>query len=129
MPVCVTVSPTAHCTGCEFCRHRSVLTIVRHLLATLCLAARHAWGQANPVFSATGPDAAEYGHEQNYPYGPPLGELVQMFMVGTLTHFDGIFPHHVVARGATAPLSRARSELALTYQQDGLTLSLEEYLR
>ena len=68
--------------------------IIRHLLPVLCLAGGHAWGQANPVFSPTGPNAAAYGHEQNYPYGPPTGELVQMFMVGTLTHFDRIFPYH-----------------------------------
>ena len=103
--------------------------IVHRLLAALCLAAGHAWGQANPVFSPIGPDAAAYGHEQNYPYGPPFGELVQLFMVGTLTHFDRIFPHHVVARTVAAPLPRAREELVLTYRHDGLTLSLEEYLR
>jgi CubicO group peptidase (beta-lactamase class C family) len=102
--------------------------IIRHLLPVLCLAGGHAWGQANPVFSPTGPNAAAYGHEQNYPYGPPTGELVQMFMVGTLTHFDRIFPYHVVARGAATPLPRAREELALTYRHDGMTLSLSEYL-
>jgi hypothetical protein len=81
--------------------------IIRHLLPVLCLAGGHAWGQANPVFSPTGPEAAAYGHEQNYPYGPRFGELVQMFMVGTLTHFDRIFPYHVVARGA-APQAAGR---------------------
>lgn len=102
---------------------------IRRLVSALCLAAGPAWGQANPAFSPIGLDAASYGHKQNYPYGPPAGELVQMFMVGTLTHFDHIFPHHVVARGAAAPLFRAREELELTYQHDGLTLSLEAYLR
>jgi CubicO group peptidase (beta-lactamase class C family) len=102
---------------------------IRGLVPALCLVAGHAWGQANPVFSPTGPDAAAYGYEQNYPYGPPTGELVQMFMVGTLSHFDRIFPHHVVARGTAAPLLRAREELALTYHHDGMTLSLGDYLR
>jgi len=102
---------------------------IRHLLPALCLAGGQAWGQANPVFSTIGPDAAAYGHEQNYPYGPPAGELVQVFMVGTLTHFDRIFPHHVVARGTAAPLPRAHEELALTYRHDGMTLSLAEYLQ
>ena len=64
---------------------------IRHLVPTLCLAVGHAWGQASPVFSATGPNAAAYGQEQNYPYGPLVGEQVQMFMVGTLSHFDRIF--------------------------------------
>jgi CubicO group peptidase (beta-lactamase class C family) len=102
---------------------------IRRLVPAVCLAAGHAWGQANPVFSPTGPDAAAYGHEQNYPYGPRAGELIQMFMVGTLKHFDRIFPHHVVARGAAAPLPRAREELALTYRHGGMTLSLAEYLQ
>jgi CubicO group peptidase (beta-lactamase class C family) len=101
----------------------------RCLVVALCLAASHAWGQANPVLSPTGPDAAAFGQAQNYPYGSPVGELVQMFMVGTLTHFDRIFPHHVVARGAPAPLPRAPAELSLTYRHDGMTLSLEDYLR
>ena len=76
-----------------------------------------------------GPDAAAYGLERNYPYGPPAGELVQIFMVGTLSHFDRIFPHHVVARRSVAPLPRAPEELALTYRYDGMTLSLAEYLQ
>jgi CubicO group peptidase (beta-lactamase class C family) len=49
---------------------------IRRLVPALCLAAGHAWGQADPVFSPTGLDAAAYGLEQNYPYGPPAGELV-----------------------------------------------------
>jgi CubicO group peptidase (beta-lactamase class C family) len=102
---------------------------IRRLVPALCLAAGHAWGQADPVFSPTGPDAAAYGHEQNYPYGPPAGELVPLFMVGTLTHFDRIFPHHVVARDVAAPLPRAAEELALTYRHDGMVLSLADYLR
>ena len=102
---------------------------IRRLAPALCLAAGYAWGQADPVFSPTGPDAAAYGHEQNYPYGPPAGELVPLFMVGTLTHFDRIFPHHVVARDVAAPLPRAAEELALTYRHDGMVLSLADYLR
>ena len=37
--------------------------IISRLVLTLCLVAGHAWGQANPVFSPTGPDAAAYGRE------------------------------------------------------------------
>jgi len=83
--------------------------VIGRLVPAICLIAGHAWGQANPVFSPTGPDAAAYGREQNYPYGPPAGEVVQKFVVGTLSHFDRIFPHHVVLRGAAAPLFRARA--------------------
>jgi CubicO group peptidase (beta-lactamase class C family) len=102
---------------------------IGRLAPALCLIAGHAWGQANPVFSPTGPDAVSYGQEENYPYGPPAGELVPMFVVGTVTHFDRIFPHHVVLRRAPAALLRAREELALTYQHDGMTWSLDDYLR
>src|SRR4051812_3422873 len=108
---------------------RSVRMIISRLLPILCLVAVHAWGQVNPIFSQTGPDATAYGYDQNYPYGPPVGELVQMFRVGTVTHFDRIFPHHVVARGTPAPLPRAREELALTYYYEGVTWSLDDYLR
>src|SRR5262245_59936219 len=99
--------------------------IISRLAPALCLVAGHAWGQADPVFSPTGPDAAAYGREQNYPYGPPAGELVRMFVVGTLTHFDLIFPHHVVAHGVAAPLLRAPQQLTLTYHYDGMTRSLD----
>jgi CubicO group peptidase (beta-lactamase class C family) len=102
---------------------------IRRLVLAMFLAAGHAWGQANPVLSPTGPDAAAYGQEQNYPYGSPVGELVQLFMVGTLTHFDRIFPHHVIARSTAAQLPRAPAELSLSYRHDGMTLSLDEYLR
>src|SRR5215469_11729327 len=103
--------------------------MITRLVPVFCLVAGHAWGQANPVFSPTGPDAASYGREQNYPYGPPVGELVRMFVVGTLTHFDRIFPYHVVAHEVAAPLLRAPQELALTYHYDGMTLSLDDYLQ
>jgi CubicO group peptidase (beta-lactamase class C family) len=107
---------------------RASMIIVR-LASALCLVAGHAWGQSNPVLSPTGPDATAYGREQNYPYGPPAGELMRTFMVGTLTHFDRIFPYHVVAHEVAAPLLRAQQELALTYHHDGITLSLDDYLR
>jgi hypothetical protein len=95
--------------------------LVRHWRP--CLGA----GQAGLLYD--GSDAAAYGLERNYPYGPHAGELVQMFMVATFSHFDRIFPHHVVARGSVAPLPRAPEQLALAYRYDGMTLSLAEHLQ
>lgn len=54
---------------------------------------------ANPVFSATGPDALEYGEKLGYPVGSPL--LHQPDMVGNYSHFDSLHPSHLVAKAGT----------------------------
>lgn len=95
-----------------------------------CLLAGPAWSQANPVFTRLGPDAVKYGADQDYPFGPKTGELLQYYMVGTTSHFDQMFPHHVIGRApAASPLPRARNELALTYQHDGAEHTLADYLQ
>jgi CubicO group peptidase (beta-lactamase class C family) len=83
---------------------------------------------ADPVFSDTGPDAAAYGAAQNYPIGGRTAPT-QPQMVGTYSHYDRIWPSHLVTRADTpAPLRRAPQELALTYQFAGATRTLENYL-
>lgn len=82
----------------------------------------------DPVVSATGPDALLYGALQNYPIGgrsPPA----QMAMVGTYSHYDRIWPFHLVAKAASpAPLRRAPEEIAPTYLFRGATHTLDDYL-
>jgi len=83
---------------------------------------------ADPVFSDTGPDAAAYGAAQHYPIGgrtPPA----QPDMVGSYSHYDRIWPFHVVAKPASpTPLHRAPDELALTYTFRGTIHTLDDYL-
>lgn len=112
-------------------RADSVRACLRTLSASLlaCLLAGAAWGQANPVFSADGPDMAAYGAGQNYPFGPRTGQLAAVYMIGTYTHYDRLYRQHEVARApVAAPLARAPQELAVTYRFQGATYTLADYL-
>ena len=74
----------------------------------LCPVAGAAHAQAAPAFSDTGPDAAAYGTALGYPVGSRGQVNSQPAMVGSTSHFDAIFPTHLVARAADpAPLRRA----------------------
>jgi CubicO group peptidase (beta-lactamase class C family) len=83
---------------------------------------------ADPVVSPTGPDALLYGSAQNYPVGgrtPPA----QMAMVGSYSHYDRIWPFHLVAKAATPqPLRRAPEEIAPTFLFRGAEHTLDDYL-
>jgi CubicO group peptidase (beta-lactamase class C family) len=82
---------------------------------------------ATPVFSATGPDAADYGESQGYPVGSPL--LRQRYMVGDYTHFDSLHPSHLIAKSEnSSALERAPTELRVTYRYHGQELTIGEYL-
>ncbi|CAB3766750.1 MULTISPECIES: serine hydrolase domain-containing protein [Burkholderia] len=82
---------------------------------------------ANPVFSPTGPDAAAYGENLDYPVGSPL--LRQQNMVGNYAHFDSLHPSHVVGKAATpSTLERAPAELGVTYRYDRRSLTIDDYL-
>src|SRR5271157_2423968 len=83
---------------------------------------------AEPVFSDTGPDAAAYGAAQNYPIGGRTAPT-QAQMVGSYSHYDRVWPSHLITRADTsAPLRRAPVQITLTYQFGGITRTLENYL-
>ena len=98
------------------------------IIVPLLLAPTPLLAAADPVVSVTGPDALLYGALQDYPIGghsPPS----QMQMVGSYSHYDQIWPFHVVAKAATpTPLHRAPREIALTYVFRGATHTLDDYL-
>ena len=91
--------------------------------------ARRAEAEAGPVFSDTGPDAEVYGATQGYPVrvgGPVLSPL---FMVGNYSHYDRLWPSHVVAKPAVpSSLRRAAEEIALSYRYQGAEHTLDDYL-
>jgi CubicO group peptidase (beta-lactamase class C family) len=106
---------------------------IAHFAAMLLLFAMPvtmpAWGQALPVLSDTGPDAAAFGAAEGYPVGTRKTLGHQNTMVGTYSHFDQILPSNPVPRAATpAPFQRAPAELALTYPFRGATHTLDQYL-
>ena len=94
------------------------------------LLAGPAFGQALPVFSPTGPDAAAYGEAQGYPVPYSARDArTQPYIVGAFTHQDSFVPFHRVAAPATAsPLARAARELSLSYLHRGQRQTVESYL-
>ncbi len=96
------------------------------VLAALLVSAS---AMADPIFSRTGPDAEAYGAAENYPVGRSGHLKDQRVIVGTFSHFDTLFSHHLVARPAeAAPLKRAELPLALSYVYRGETHTLDDYL-
>jgi len=103
---------------------------VRWLLsvALLCLAGS-AWADVQPVFSDTGPDAANYGAAEHYPTSTSQGLNTQRNIVGNYSHFDQLRPSHTItAAPAPSPLQRAEQEIDLAYDFQGKTTTLAEYL-
>jgi CubicO group peptidase (beta-lactamase class C family) len=95
----------------------------------LLFAAAAAYTERQPLFSATGPDAAEYGAAEHYPVGSPATLSDKKYMVGDLSHFDLLFPAHVVA---SAPLvwqfHRPGTPPEIKYFHAGSRYSLQDYL-
>jgi CubicO group peptidase (beta-lactamase class C family) len=91
---------------------------------------RQAMPAAGPVFSDTGPDAAGYGAVQGYPTHRGGALLPQLYMVGDYSHYDTVWPSHLVARPtASSPLARAADEITLTYRYQDRSYTLEDYLQ
>lgn len=98
-------------------------------MALAALAGASLAAPAEPVFSATGPDAAAFGADEGYPLGTRATMNEQKYLVATYSHFDQIFPSRKVARGGpVAALYRAPQELQLTYRYQGRLRSLDDYL-
>ncbi len=82
-----------------------------------------------PVFSADGPDAAAYGSAEHFPVGSAETAFEKKFMVGSFSHFDSIFPGHVVAPAAQPWLfQRVSPASEITYVHAGSHYMLKEYL-
>jgi CubicO group peptidase (beta-lactamase class C family) len=99
-------------------------------LAMIGLPVATATESAAPVFSDTGPDAADYGAADGYPVGTPSVIGTTRYLVGTYTHFDQVVPARVVAH-APAPWSfrRAPAEPEIAYTFQGGRHAIADYLR
>ncbi len=88
---------------------------------------------AEPVFSATGPDAERYGAAEGFPVPSSLAARLQgnpykpEYRVGAFSHFDDIYPTRRIARAAT-PWMFKRSAVDIRYAYQGNRSSLTEYL-
>jgi hypothetical protein len=108
---------------------RGVLSLVFCLLVRLAAPTPPAWADAEPVFSASGPDADAYGAAVGYPVGPRAATLPQADLVGQYSHFAEKYPSRIVARsGPVSFWRRADRELSLTYDYRGASHDLPDYL-
>jgi CubicO group peptidase (beta-lactamase class C family) len=82
-----------------------------------------------PVSSAAGPDAEAYGSAEHFPVGSAGTAFEKKFMVGSFSHFDAIFPGHVVAPAAQPwEFRRASPAPEITYVHAGSHYLLKDYL-
>jgi CubicO group peptidase (beta-lactamase class C family) len=82
-----------------------------------------------PVFSATGPDAADYGAAEGFPIGPPKTfDKVVGNLVGAYSHFDEIFCSRLVPRATTPWLFKRAPEPKISYIFGSTRFSIEDYL-
>lgn len=83
-----------------------------------------------PVFRADGPNAAEFGLKEGYPRCAGLTYIKdKRCRVGAFSDFGRLFPSRDVAAPATpSPLRRATVEPKISYQLDGKTRTLDDYL-
>lgn len=90
-------------------------------------------GASGPTLSVDGPDAAAYGRAASFPVPPPgmaSEALTQQHLVGLHSRYDRYRTLRPVPTSATAsPLKRQEPELELTYQSNGRTTSITDYLR
>lgn len=83
----------------------------------------------DPQFSARGPQANSYGQAQGFPVGNIHTMEQPQFLIGSYSHFDAIFPSRGVPHGvASWKFKRAGQEPAITYEYDGKTNGISDYL-
>jgi CubicO group peptidase (beta-lactamase class C family) len=83
---------------------------------------------AGPVFSDSGPDAAEYGAAAGFPAGTQATAGQVGTLVGTYSHFGELFPSRQVKRAATPWLFKRAAEPEISYTFKSDRFSIEDYL-
>lgn len=97
------------------------------LVSSLLPVSAHA--EAIAVFSDTGPDAAAYGAGEGYPIGTREMIGTQRTLVGAYSHHDQIRPSRAIPASPTpSVLARAPQELKLSYDFQGRSNTLDDYL-
>src|ERR1044071_7387804 len=83
-------------------------------------------GRSAPHFAVGGPNAQEYGSNEDYPVRA-INRL--RFYVGSFSHLDELVEGRTIRRAASpSPLLRAPTEPALRYEYRAETRSLDDYL-
>jgi CubicO group peptidase (beta-lactamase class C family) len=81
-----------------------------------------------PVFSGSGPDAADYGAAEGFPAGTPATASQVDHLVWTYSHFGELFPSRLVKRAATPWLFKRAPEPSISYTFGSDRFSIENYL-
>src|SRR5262249_39775744 len=89
-------------------------------------AAEH--GNAGPLFSNSGHDAAAYGADEGYPLGTLATGAEMRHLVATYSHFDELTPARPVARAATSWSFQRATEPEIYYSFDGERRTIADYL-
>jgi hypothetical protein len=94
-----------------------------------------AWAGSNdveavigPVFLNTGPDAAVYGAAGGFRTGTRASASQLIYLVGTYSHFDELFPSRLVPRATTPWIFKRAPEPTISYSFNSDQLSIENYL-
>ena len=75
------------------------------------------------------PDEEALGKAEGYPVCPPSPQWETRCLVGSMSHYDKVFPGRTVAAGTkTRPLMRSESEPPIRYMYQSQTCGLADYL-
>jgi CubicO group peptidase (beta-lactamase class C family) len=83
---------------------------------------------AGPVFSGSGPDAADYGAAAGFPLGTRASSGRADTLVGSYSHFDEVVQSRLVKRAATPWLFKRAPEPPIFYKFGSERFSIENYL-
>jgi len=81
-----------------------------------------------PVFSGSGPDAADYGAAAGFPLGSQATAAQVEHLVGTYSHFGELFPSRPVKRAAAPWQFKRAPEPPIFYNFKSDRFSIEDYL-
>jgi CubicO group peptidase (beta-lactamase class C family) len=81
-----------------------------------------------PVFSGSGPDAADYGAAQGFPLGTQATAAQVEHLVGTYSHFGELFSSRPVKRAATPWQFKRAPEPPIFYNFKSERFSIDDYL-
>jgi CubicO group peptidase (beta-lactamase class C family) len=82
-----------------------------------------------PVFSGSGPDAADYGAAAGFPVGARAIASQIGNLVGNYSHFDQLYPSRPVKRATTPWLFKRAAEPPIFYTFKSDRFSILDYLR
>jgi CubicO group peptidase (beta-lactamase class C family) len=100
-----------------------------HALDAASVVGNGSAGAPGPVFSGSGPDAADYGATAAFPAGTPATANQVGHLVWTYSHFGELFPSRPVPHATTPWQFKRAPEPPIFYNFKSDRFSIEDYLR